>query len=598
MSNNISKHKPRILAIAPYAGLASFFHQIKQSRTDMDMCVISADYEDGLRKAEEELSERDYDIIVSRGGTAQILRDNLSYPVLEIEMTIGDILHALKLAEAYDGKSAFVGFEAITKHAAVLCELLNYNMPVYTIRDPKEAHIILSGLKSGGYSLILCDTIVSTMAVGVGLTPVLITSTLESVEKIIDDAIYLSRTLPSASAECSVMSDIIKSGPGYYLMVDQDGEIVYSSLPPSLDVDAIKAAVLAHATIIRNGSGSVFRKYYSGAYYTFSVKKSTISENLFIAHIMPYEGALSSNVTKTYSGLYELAEELSLQPRIGEAFMKKIDVPEGLNNGSQASLITGEPGSTKDNIAGYIYEQVAENYDSFILIDMSSVDEAGFNLLVSNNDSPLNGSGNVIYMKNLQVLDESQCDKLVWFFETSSSSRENLLLFSASYHETNVPDICPRLSSVLKLTSLKVPPLRECRDMIPNLAIICINNFNARYSRQVISLTPEAMEMIVNYEWNGNMTQFYRVMKWLVQHTPGFFIQANEVSSILESEQEHGRSAKRYSDCSFDFCRHLEDITRDVVEHVVDMSNGSQSKAAEILGISRTTIWRILKGKK
>ena len=597
MTNTVYSRKPRILAIAPYAGLSAIFHRIRQSRSDLEMSVISADYEEGLKRAKDELAEREYDIIISRGGTALILRDNLSVPVLEIEITIGDILHALKLAEAYDGKSAFVGFEAITKHASVLCELLEYNMPVYTICDPKEAHSILSQLKSDGFSLVLCDTIVSIMAVGVGLTPVLITSTLESVEKIVDEAVYLSRSLPSANTECAVLADIIKSGPGFAMMVNLDGELAFSSLPPSMDTDDMKAAVLAHVRGMRGDSASAFRKTDSGVSYTVTVRRSALSQELINAYIMPSAGTLPSSLVKTYSGIFEIVDELSLQPRIGEAFLNRIGVLPASIADVHAAIITGEPGSTKDNIAGYIYEQVCESYGSLILIDMCSADETSFNLLVSDNEGPLNSTGNVIYIKNLQVLNESQCDKLVSFFETSSCAKENMLLFSASYHESNVPDICPRLSNALKLTSFKVPPLRDCREMIPNLAIICINSFNARYSRQVISLSPEAMEMIVNYEWNGNMTQFYRVMKWLVQHTPGFFIQSGEVTAILEREKEHNSSIAVSSDCSFDLCRHLDKITRDIVERVVEMNGGSQSKAAEVLGISRTTIWRIQKGK-
>ncbi len=94
-----------------------------------------------------------------------------------------------------------MGFSSTTKHARIICQLLNNNMPIYTIHHSTDADTILKELRQQEYSLVICDTIVSVKAVDAGLTPVLITSSRESIEKVFDQISVLGDTLSRSKKE-------------------------------------------------------------------------------------------------------------------------------------------------------------------------------------------------------------------------------------------------------------------------------------------------------------------------------------------------------------------------------------------------------------
>ena len=183
---------PRILAVAPYESLGTLFENAQKVRSDAQITVVVGDLESGLLQAQKAMSEANYDVLISRGGTAELLRKHINLPILEISITANDILHAVKLAEEYNGKSAFVGFAAITKTASLLCQLLNFDMPVYTVHDSSQVDGILENLSQEGYNLVLCDVLASSKAARLGLTPVLIASTQESVNNIVHEAISIA----------------------------------------------------------------------------------------------------------------------------------------------------------------------------------------------------------------------------------------------------------------------------------------------------------------------------------------------------------------------------------------------------------------------
>ena len=101
--------KIKILAIAPYWGMASVMKQVGQNRNDIELTVKLGNYKTCLEVLREEPDYR-YDAIVSRGGTAELLRTAASIPVVEIDVSVYDVLRCLKSAQHYLEKFAVVGF--------------------------------------------------------------------------------------------------------------------------------------------------------------------------------------------------------------------------------------------------------------------------------------------------------------------------------------------------------------------------------------------------------------------------------------------------------------------------------------------------------
>ena len=103
------------------------------------------------------LAHSNYDIILSRGGTAELIRSAVDLPVAEISISGYDILRTIKLAQNYSGKFAIAGFSPITENAHMICDLLQYDIDILTFSSEEEAYRSLQAAKKNGCTLVLCD---------------------------------------------------------------------------------------------------------------------------------------------------------------------------------------------------------------------------------------------------------------------------------------------------------------------------------------------------------------------------------------------------------------------------------------------------------
>ena len=170
----------RVLGIAPYEGMKALMANLGEEYPQMDLTLFVGDREQGLEIAKSNF-HGNYDAVISRGGTASMLRKDLSIPVIEIELSMYDILCALKLTDGLDGKIAIISAANIADSAQALCKLMNYDMDVYTYVSPDTVEPTLRRLQAEHYQAVLCDMVANTTAKRLGLNSFLTTSS----EKII-----------------------------------------------------------------------------------------------------------------------------------------------------------------------------------------------------------------------------------------------------------------------------------------------------------------------------------------------------------------------------------------------------------------------------
>lgn len=107
--------------------------------------------------------------MISRGSTATMLRQDLSIPVIEIELSMYDILCAIRLTDGMDGKIAVVSAANIAESAQQLCTLMNYDIDVYTYASQDTPEPTLRRLQAKHYQAILGDMVSNTIAKRLGL---------------------------------------------------------------------------------------------------------------------------------------------------------------------------------------------------------------------------------------------------------------------------------------------------------------------------------------------------------------------------------------------------------------------------------------------
>ncbi len=145
----------------------------------------------------------------------------------------------------------------------------------------------------------------------------------------------------------------------------------------------------------------------------------------------------------------------------------------------------------------------------------------------------------------------------------------------------------------LKVMEIKMPSLRERRDDIPML----VNHFIQVHSREMgkpaKEVTPEALQLLTDYPWPGNIREVRNVMERAVILANGQPIQKKDLPLELcrAAVDEHfkERGAMMPLDLS------LEDLERQYILSTVKRTNGNKTLAAKKLGISRSTLIEKLK---
>ena len=140
----------RILGIAPYDGMRTAMEQAAQAYPNVEMDIYTGDLEDG-QAIVQQMPPNSYDCIISRGGTAALIRQVTDLPVVDIHISVYDVLRTMKLAENYSSLYAIVGFPSITEPAHTLCSLLDFNLDILTVNNAAEVRHPLERLQQGGY---------------------------------------------------------------------------------------------------------------------------------------------------------------------------------------------------------------------------------------------------------------------------------------------------------------------------------------------------------------------------------------------------------------------------------------------------------------
>ncbi|MGB9867908.1 MAG: sigma 54-interacting transcriptional regulator [Bacillota bacterium] len=132
----------------------------------------------------------------------------------------------------------------------------------------------------------------------------------------------------------------------------------------------------------------------------------------------------------------------------------------------------------------------------------------------------------------------------------------------------------------LNVIPLNLPPLRERKEDIPVLAKHFIEKFNQRLGKDVRSLSDIALKRLWEYDWPGNVRELENVIERAMNLCSGQTIDSSHI--ILPSTGKQLRHVPGLK-------RAVEDVERQAILEALNRA-GSIRKAAEILGVSHTTI--------
>jgi len=135
----------------------------------------------------------------------------------------------------------------------------------------------------------------------------------------------------------------------------------------------------------------------------------------------------------------------------------------------------------------------------------------------------------------------------------------------------------------LAVISLAIPALRERREDIPPLVYHFIRQFNAEAGYAVEGVRQDALELLVDHAWPGNVRQLENVIERAVILRKAGLVQPSDLPP------EMGSTA------AGDSSRSLDELERQHILQLLEECGGNRSRVARILGISRRTVYRKLR---
>lgn len=142
----------------------------------------------------------------------------------------------------------------------------------------------------------------------------------------------------------------------------------------------------------------------------------------------------------------------------------------------------------------------------------------------------------------------------------------------------------------LSVVNLHLPPLRERRNEIPELALRFLQEFAAENNRSITGFTPEVMELLVNAPWQGNIRELRNTVEYMVvtSNTSELGVenlpeQFSEVPSPAPKTEEPEPAELS-----------VEANIYDLIRQALVQCKGNRMAAAKLLGISRRTLYRRL----
>ena len=586
---------PKILAIAPYERIRTAFETVLRAFPDIQMDLYMADLEEGAALVKR-LGTDQYDAVISRGGTAELIRKVTDLPVVEIKVSVYDVLSSIKLAESYGKQFTIVAFPSITTTAHTLCDLMKYHYRIITVHDADEVSRVLSRLENEGCRMVICDAVTHTVARKTGLEAILIDSGEDSLRESIREAAQYGTVFRKNRIKNLFLQGLMQRQEAYSVVLRPDGSLYFSSPePPSAEMLAVFREKLPE---IPNRSRLHFYHSTHNALYAVNAFMMEIEGqrlNAFFYQTTQITQRVGRSGVRSFNK--SECEHLFLN-----SFYSISGAMGGLENrlsaiagNHQPVMIMGEPGTGKEQIARAIYLRGPSVNSPFFVMDCSTMDERNWEYVFSQNSSPLNFTGSTIYIQHLEALPLSlQPQLLSAILETGLAKREKLIFSCSCLEGTPPPEVGSTFVARLGCLTLKLPTLRSRSDEISSLANLYINSLNQELGKQISGFEPHAIEQLVYYDWPNNYTQFKQALHTLVTLNDSPYIKSSSVTELLMQERSLTRSVVPINGELKIKGRTLEDITNEVILRTLEEHDGNQSAAARQLGIGRSTLWRAL----
>jgi DNA-binding NtrC family response regulator len=251
----------------------------------------------------------------------------------------------------------------------------------------------------------------------------------------------------------------------------------------------------------------------------------------------------------------------------------------------QVAAIEGEHGTGKQTLARFLFSRSPLAGSGFqrrdarewLVTDADPASLAGFTYL--DRVDLLAPPGQGLLLSVLKVLQDLPPGRAVVMASSQTSLRQmagqGLLL----------PDLAFRLTAV----RLAIPPLRQRREDITVLAQSLLDRICSRYQHRPVALGPGTLARLLQHNWPGNVRELASVLETALLEAVDGVIRPGDLALPSNFDSLAGAQPAIHPENLA-----LDAVIHHHVEYVLDLNRGNKLRAARQLGISRSTLYRIL----
>lgn len=295
-------------------------------------------------------------------------------------------------------------------------------------------------------------------------------------------------------------------------------------------------------------------------------------------------------------------------------FQESLTIAQKMAHADIPVLITGETGSGKEMLAQAIHYGGSKATGPFVNINCSiippalleielfGIEKASFtedkqNIITGKIEQALNGT---VFIENIDKMPLFIQEKLLTYLVENSfyrvgglepiTSPTRIIVSASSSVENLLKDgeLNEKLFYKLSVIHIYIPPLRTRKEDISALVERSIDEFSAKYKKAPPSIGEEVMAFFSNYDWPGNVRELRSIVERVIvlhdtdriglEHLPETLIRNNTDETVMSSSSSISK---------MDEAQEIEEALR--------KTYGNKSAAANLLGISRGTLYNKLK---
>jgi len=590
-----------------------------------------------------EMVRNGVEVIISRRGTAHLLRENLRIPVISFPHRSLDLFTSLTQAKEEGNKILLPIFRHELGGLEVFERLLQIELiqKIYT-NKASLMQAVTEGCNEG-CSVAVGGSVTHQCAEAIGLKFVEIRTSDEDITATVENAKSVALSARDQKATALRYHAIIDSASDGLIAVDEKGQIttINETAATMLKLDKAATAgshitqVVPHAPIsqvlrtqesVRDRLTKIGKESYVFNYRPITLEGTVIgavSTFRDIGNVMRAEHVVRRSLSKGLVAKYGFNDLVHVSPAMRDV----VNIGQQYAGTDSTLLIMGATGTGKEILAHGIHNLSRRSKQPFVSVNCAALPEQLLESeLFGYEEGSFTGSKKggkpgrfeiahqgTIFLDEIDATPKAVQVRLLRVLQEREIMRiggdrkipVDVRILAAASQDLNVAVQKKRFRADLffrlNVLRLHIPPLRERLEDIPILLDFFIRQFSDRQGLEPISIPAAYIDRLMAYEWPGNVRQLRNFAERLVMNCSlrcsqdtlevlyRELIQYGSpiVSQIPESRPPESLKSRMKHQAI--------DKERTIILEALKNCRFHKNKAAERLGISRTTLWRKIK---